>query len=141
MSWTIGMPEPLSKTRGWFCNKCLNNSPPLILNNKNIERVNIHRHLGLYLSSSLDWSVQVKEVCLKANRKLSVLRSVKLLSRQTLDLLYKVTVRSVVDYALHVYFKTFNVTCRYWIRFEFSTDCLLNLTVIKHKLIIESSLY
>lgn len=104
------MPEPLSKTRGWFCNKCLNNSPRLILNNKNIERVNIHRHLGLYLSSSLDWSVQVKEVCLKANRKLSVLRSVKLLSRQTLDLLYKITVRSVVDYALPVYSKTLQQT-------------------------------
>ena len=69
-----------------FTNKCLNNSPPLILDEKYIERVNNHRHLGLHLSSSLDWSVQVREVCLKANRKLSVLRSVKLLSRQTVDL-------------------------------------------------------
>ena len=89
-----------------FSNKYLNNSPPLILNDKFIERVNVHKHLGLYLSSSLDWSVQVREVCLKANRKLSVLRSVKLLSRPTLDLLYKITVRSVIDYALPVYFKT-----------------------------------
>ena len=47
-------------------------------------------------------------MCLKANKKLSVLRSVKLLSRQTLDLLYKITVRSVIDYALPVYFKTLN---------------------------------
>jgi hypothetical protein len=65
---------------------------------------------GLYLSSSLDWSVQIKEVCLKANRKLSVLRNDKLLSRQTLDLLYKITVRSVIDYALPVYFKTLKQT-------------------------------
>ena len=63
----------------------------------------MHKHLGLYLSSSLDWSKQNSEVCLKANRKLSVLRSVKLLSRHTLDLLYKLTVRSLVDYALPVY--------------------------------------
>ena len=62
--------------------------PPLILNDVIIERVNSHRHLGLYLTSSLDWSLQVQQVCLKANRKLSVLRSVKLLNRQTLDLLY-----------------------------------------------------
>ena len=62
------------------------------------------------MSSSLDWSVQIHEVCLKANRKLSVLRSVKLLSRQTLDLLYKITVRSVIDYALPVYFKTIKQT-------------------------------
>ena len=93
-----------------FSNKNLNNSPPLILNNSYIDRVNVHKHLGIYLTSSLDWSVQVKEVCLKANRKLSVLRSVKLLSRQTLDLLYKITVRSVIDYALPVYFKTLKQT-------------------------------
>ena len=93
-----------------FSNKYLNNSPPLILNNNYIDRVNVHKHLGLYLSSSLDWSVQVREVCLKANRKLSVLRSCKLLSRQTLDLLYKITVRSVIDYALPVYLKTLKQT-------------------------------
>ena len=49
-------------------------------------------------------------MCLKANRKLSVLRSVKLLSRQTLDILYKITVRSVIDYALPVYLKTLKQT-------------------------------
>ena len=47
--------------------------------------------------------MQIHEICLKANRKLSVLRSVKLLSRKTLDLLYKVTVRSLIDYALPIY--------------------------------------
>ena len=93
-----------------FSRKYLNNSPPLILNDTYIQRVNVHKHLGLYLSSTLDWSVQVREVCLKANRKLSVLRSVKLLSRQTLDLLYKITVRSVIDYGLPVYFKTLKQT-------------------------------
>ena len=93
-----------------FSNKYLNNSPPLIFNDTYIDRVNTHKHLGLYLTSSLDWSVQVKEVCLKANRKLSVLRSVKSLSRQTLDLLYKLTVRSVVDYALPVYYKLLKQT-------------------------------
>ena len=89
-----------------FSRKSLNNSPPIILNNTNIERVNTHKHLGLFLTSSLDWNVQINEVCLKANRKLSVLRSVKLLSRQTLDVLYKTVVRSVIDYALPVYYKT-----------------------------------
>jgi hypothetical protein len=46
----------------------------------------------------------------KADQKLSVLRSVKLLSRQTLDILYKLTVRSVIDYALAVYYKTLKQT-------------------------------
>ena len=51
----------------------------------------------------LSWSIQIQETCLKANRKLSFLRSVKLLDRKTLDLLYKVTVRSLIDYALPIY--------------------------------------
>ena len=51
----------------------------------------------------MDWGKQVEEVCLKANCKLFVLRSVKLLSRQTLDVLFKLTVRSVIDYALPIY--------------------------------------
>ena len=93
-----------------FSKKYLNNSPPLVFKDNFIERVNTHKHLGIHLTSSLDWSVQIKEVCLKANRKLSVLRSVKLLSRQTLDLLYKITVRSVIDYGLPIYFKTLKQT-------------------------------
>ena len=86
-----------------FTNKVLNNSPPLIFKNNFIERVNTHRQLGVYLTSNLDWSFQINDICLKANRKLSVLRNVKMLKRKTLDLLYKIIVRSVVDYALPLY--------------------------------------
>ena len=86
-----------------FSSKMLNNSPPLVFNDNFIERVNIHRHLGVYITSSLDWSFQIHDVCLKANRKLAVLRNVKFLKRNTLDMLYKITVRSVIDYALPIY--------------------------------------
>ena len=86
-----------------FSKKVLNISPSLNFNDKQIERVNHHKHLGLILSSTLDWSSQVEQVCLKANRKLSVLRTVKFLNRQTLDLLYKLTVRSIIDYSLPIY--------------------------------------
>ena len=93
-----------------FSNKILNNSPQLMFDNVSIERVNLHKHLGVYLASTLDWSKQIDEVCCKANRKLSILRTVKFLSRQTLDVLYKLTVRSVIDYALPVYCNTLNQT-------------------------------
>ena len=63
--------------------------PPLLFNDTVIDRVNTHKHVGLFLTSNLDFSFQITEVCLKANRKLAVLRSVKMLSRQTLDVLYK----------------------------------------------------
>ena len=88
-----------------FSKKYVNNSPPLLFDGIFIDRVNTHKHLGLLLTSTLDFSPQVNDVCLRANRKLSVLRSVNILHRQTLDLLYKLTVRSVIDYALPVYYK------------------------------------
>ena len=99
LKWKVSFGAKKSKDM-IFTKKILNNSP----------LSNLTTHLGLFLTSTLDWNVQIHEVCLKANRKLSVLRSVKLLSRQTLDLLYKLTVRSVIDYALPVYYKTLKQT-------------------------------
>ena len=93
-----------------FSSKVLNNSPPLLFNQTVINRVNTHRHLGVYITSNLDWSTQINDVCLRANRKLSVLRHIKLLKRNTLDLLYKITVRSVIDYALPIYAKNLKLS-------------------------------
>ena len=42
-------------------------------------------------------------------RKLAVLRSIAWLQRRTLDLLYKIKVRSVIDYTLPVYWHTLRV--------------------------------
>ena len=68
-----------------FSNKLLNNSPPLTFNNNYIERVNTHKHLGVYFTSPLDWNVQVSEMCLRANRISSVFRNVKLLNSASAD--------------------------------------------------------
>ena len=46
-----------------FSKKYLNNSPPLQLNGVTIDRVNTHKHLGVYLQSNLDWSKQIHECC------------------------------------------------------------------------------
>ena len=93
-----------------FSEKTFNENPPLIFNNEVVKRVTVHKHLGLMLSSSLDWSYQIQYLCLRANRKLSVLRSIKFIQRRTLDLLYKITIRSVIDYALPVYWHTLKVS-------------------------------
>ena len=93
-----------------FSHKVLFNSPHIIFNKTFVDRVHQHKHLGIWLDSSLDWGKQVREVCLRANGKIAVLRSVKFLNRKTLDLLYKLTVRSVIDYGLVIYFHTLKVT-------------------------------
>ena len=66
-----------------FSGKVFNNSSPLLFDDKFIDRINTHRHLGVYLTSNLNWSHQINDVCLKANKKLSVLRNVKFLKRNT----------------------------------------------------------
>ena len=75
-----------------------------------LPNTNTQHYLGVYITSNLDWSVQINDICLKANRKLSVLRHVKFLKRNTLDLLYKITVRSIIDYALPVYANNLRLT-------------------------------
>ena len=62
------------------------------------------QYLGIYLTSDLSWTRQIHETCLRANRKLAVLRRVKYLKRHTLDLLYKITVSSIIDYGLVLYY-------------------------------------
>ena len=91
-----------------FSNKLLNNSPPLIFNNDYVNRVNVHKHLGIYLSSNLSWTRHIHETCLRANQKLAVLRKVKYLKRHTLDILYKITVHSIIDYGLILYYQKAN---------------------------------
>ena len=102
--WKVIFNSSKSKDIIFSNNKPLSNSPPLILNNAFITRTHEHKHLGLWLSSNLDWQKQVHEACLKANGKLAVLRSVKFLDRSTLDLLYKLTVRSVLEYGMIAYY-------------------------------------
>ena len=88
-----------------FTKQIFNNVPPIIFNNEEVKRVTEHKHLGVYLTYNLDWGYNVQQVCLKANRKLSVLRRVKCLQRSTLDILYK-----LIDYCLPLYFHTLKLT-------------------------------
>ena len=54
--------------------------------------------------------MHINETCSKAFRKLAVLRSVKLLHRNTLDILYKLTVRSIIDYGLVIFGSTLKLS-------------------------------
>ena len=102
--WKVIFNAGKSKDLIFSQNKYLLNSPPLILDGKFISRVHQHKHLGLWFSSNLDWEKQVQMACLKANGKLAVLHSVKFLDRATLDLLYKLTTISVLEYGIVVYY-------------------------------------
>ena len=64
----------------------------------------------IFLSSTLAWCRQIQETCLKANRKLAVRCSVKCLKISTLDILYKVCVRSTFEYGLVLYWHSLKQT-------------------------------
>ena len=88
------------------------------------------RHLGLQLTFNLDWREQVDLMCLKASRMLSVLRHVKNLQRSTLDLLYKTTVRLVIDYGLIVYYHSLTQTDKNRIdKIQYSAAKLVSSTI------------
>ena len=89
-----------------FSNVSLRNSVPTLINEEQVKRVEVHKHLGIYLSYNLDWSLHIHHICMKANRKLAVIRIVKMLKRQTLDVLYKLQVRSLLDYSLPVFYNS-----------------------------------
>ena len=107
--WKVTFNAGKSKDMIFTPNKCLN-SPGLILDAAYIKPVHFHKHLGLWLSADLDWEKHISYTCLRANGKLAVLRSVRFLDRATLDLLYKLTVRSVMEYAMVVYFNSLKQT-------------------------------
>ena len=93
------------------------------------------------LSFDLTWAEQMKYVCLKANQRLGVLRHIRFLNRRTLDMLYKLNVRSVLDYGLPIFYHTLNLTDKERLdRIQYSaaklvTGCLH--TTSKHKLNLE----
>ena len=50
-----------------FSDKFLANSPPVIFNDIIVSRVFQHKHLGIWLSSTLSWQKQIHKVCICAN--------------------------------------------------------------------------
>lgn len=93
-----------------FSNKLQNNSLPVILDNTIIDRVGRHKHLGVTLTPTLEWDTHLKNVLRQANLKMSTLYKVKELSRSTLASLYKMHVRSCIEYCLQVYGNGLNKT-------------------------------
>ena len=93
-----------------FSHKKLNNSPPILLHGQPIDRVGSHKHLGLTLQPDLNFSQHLENVIKHAYLKMATLFNARLLNRKTLDLLYKLHVRSKIDYCLQVYGPTLNRT-------------------------------
>jgi len=78
--------------------------PHLILDGKQLQVVPTHKHLGMVLSSSLNWSHHIKSLVLKCGRLLAILKSYKYRwSRESLDTCYKSFIRPIIEYGNILY--------------------------------------
>ena len=91
-----------------FSKKIINNSLPLIFDGDIADRCGKHKHLGITLTPDLSWDVHINNIIKQVNLKLSMIYSVRQLSRQTLDIMFKMHVRSCIDYCIQVFGNSIN---------------------------------
>ena len=93
-----------------FSKREVDNQQPLFFNNTHVDRVKSHKHLGIILTYNLSWDEHLNSIIKQVNLKLSMLHNVRQLSRKTLDSLFKLHVRSCIDYCIQVYGPSLNST-------------------------------
>ena len=93
-----------------FSKQVLNNSPPLIFDGYVADRCGKHKHLGITLTPDLTWDVHINSIIKQVNLKLSMIYSVRQLSRQQLDIMFKMHIRSSIDYCIQVFGNSINST-------------------------------
>ena len=93
-----------------FTKKAIDNPQPLIFNNTAVDRVNSHKHLGVILTKNLSWDEHLNSIIKQVNLKLSMIYNVRQLSRRTLDIMFKMHVRSCIDYCIQVFGPSLNST-------------------------------
>ena len=76
----------------------------LIMDGTILKIVEIHKHLGVYLSSNNKWSKHIDSIIASASKQISFMRKIKYkFSKQTLNTLYCTYIRPLFEYASEVW--------------------------------------
>ena len=87
-----------------FSNRTLIINTDFKFGDVNIEPTNTHKHLGLTFCNDGKWSTHIDQILQKAAKQLGLLKNVKyLISRQSLQILYTIFIRPVMEYASEVW--------------------------------------
>ena len=80
-------------------------SAPVVLNNSPLEQVDSYKYLGVWITSTLTWSLQVNDVCMKARRQIGFLYRTlyNFADANTFLRLYLTHVRPRLEYAAVVW--------------------------------------
>ena len=85
------------------------NHSQLIFNGTHAAKVNEQKHLGLILDSGLSFEKHLNEKIIKATKNIGIIKHLsKFLPLKTLDEMYKVLVRSHLDYCNIIYHEPYN---------------------------------
>jgi hypothetical protein len=75
-------------------------TPPLKINNSELQKVDNHKHLGEFFSNNGFWHDHVDYIVKKSYTRLNMLRKVRMtLHRFSLEKIYKSFVRPILEYA------------------------------------------
>jgi hypothetical protein len=91
----------VAKTKGMLFSRKRQPSPelPLYLNNVVIQNVSSHKQLGMVLSSTLDWTEHISEICTKSLQRIHAWKSMQYkLSRKNLENCMNLFVLPILDY-------------------------------------------
>ena len=74
------------------------------LNNSSLEIVDVHKHLGVYISSDNKWNTHIESIIASASKQITYLRKLKyILPKETLNKLYCIYIRPLLEYASEVW--------------------------------------
>ena len=99
-------PDPIKQATEvlFSCNKSSPNHPQLTFNGTAVAKVNDQKRLGLILDSRLSFEKHLNGKIIKAKKNVGILKHLsKFLPLKTLDQMYKVLVRSHLDYCDIIY--------------------------------------
>ena len=100
--WKITL-NPL-KTKCLTISRKKNNYSPLILNNRLVEEITSHCHLGLRLQNNGKWNIQVDHMIRKASKRLGILKLYgRKFGRKPLLKLYLSYIRPILEYGDYIW--------------------------------------
>ena len=97
--WLMGL-NP-TKTEGLNISLINSERQPITIGNDEIKTVESHKHLGIVLNEKATWSDQIKQMHVKALKRVGVLRTFKYnFDRKTMETLYYSYIRPVMEYGM-----------------------------------------
>jgi len=91
-----------SKSESMLISRKINkpSHPPLTMQNVNIPTVDVHKHLGVFISNDYTWHVHISFIKEKAWTRIHIMRKLKImLDRKTLEKIYVSFIRPILEYS------------------------------------------